>query len=44
MRDDPEIAEVAAVLAVLLHRNCYLSPTQFAEKFPGPVTPEEAPE
>jgi len=31
--DDPEIAEVVAALAAPLHPNCYLSPTQFAEKF-----------
>jgi hypothetical protein len=42
--DDPGIAEVAAALAALLHPNCYLSPTQLAEKFAVPVKPEEAPE
>ena len=31
--DDPEIAAVAAELRAPLHPNCYLSPTQFAEKF-----------
>jgi WD40 repeat protein len=36
--DDPEIAEVAAALAAQLHPNCYLSPTQRAEKF-GPEPP-----
>ena len=33
--DDPELAEVIAGLHAPLHPNCYLSPTQFAEKFGG---------
>jgi WD40 repeat protein len=35
--DDPEIAKVAAALAAPLDPNCYLSPTQFAEKFAPPA-------
>ena len=31
--EDREIAEIAAGLRAPLHPNCYLSPTQFAEKF-----------
>lgn len=41
--DDPEIAEIAARLRAPLHPNCYLSPTQFAEKF-GLAPPEHAAE
>ena len=37
--DDPEIAEVVAALAAPLHPNCYLSPTQFAEKFAAAAPP-----
>jgi WD40 repeat protein len=37
--DDPKIAEVAAALAAPLHPNCYLSPTQFAEKFAALTRP-----
>jgi WD40 repeat protein len=42
--EDPEIAVVAAVLAAPLAPNCYLSPTQFTEKFAASVKLEEAPE
>jgi hypothetical protein len=31
--DDREVADAAVALAAPLHPNCYLSPTQFAEKF-----------
>lgn len=31
--DDPELQEAIAALHAPLHDNCYLSPTQFAEKF-----------
>ena len=43
--DDPELQEVIAALHAPLHPNCYLSPTQFAEKFgtevPGTVVAVE---
>lgn len=29
--DDPGIAEIAARLRAPVHRNCYLSPTQFSQ-------------
>jgi hypothetical protein len=41
--DDPEITEIAAHLGAPLHPNCYLSPTQFAEKF-GLAPPTRAAE
>jgi hypothetical protein len=31
--DDPQVAEMVALLSAPLHPNCYLSPTQLAEKF-----------
>jgi len=37
--DDPELQEVVAALHTPKHKNCYLSPTQFAEKF-GLVRPQ----
>ena len=48
--DDPEIAAVAASLHARLHPNCYLSPTQLAEKYrvepagktEAPITGSEA--
>jgi hypothetical protein len=42
--NDPEIAEVVAALAEPLHENCYLSPTQFAEKFGLPIPGKAAQE
>lgn len=41
--DDPEIAEIAAGLRAPLQPNCYLSPTQLAEKF-GLALPARAAE
>jgi hypothetical protein len=38
-RDDPEIATIVAALGAPLHPNCYLSPTQFAQKFGTPDKP-----
>jgi dipeptidyl aminopeptidase/acylaminoacyl peptidase len=35
--NDPEIAEIAARLRAPRHSNCYLSPTQFTEKFGRPT-------
>jgi hypothetical protein len=34
--DDPVIGDIAAQLRVPLHPNCYMSPTQFVEKFDTP--------
>ena len=36
---DPELADVVAALRAPLHPNCYLSPTEFAEKFGGISAP-----
>ena len=38
------VPEASAILRAPLHPNCYLSPTQFAEKFGGASSPEPAAE